>query len=311
MKTIDEIQEYCVQVDLNNGLTEDERIIVKRNLGFFSTADSLVANNLVLAIYRLITNPECRQYILRQSLEEAIHTHAYQYCIESLGMDEGEIFNMYREVPCVARKASWGLKYTQEFRNNLNVIEPPKIEKVPKTSKPYTKVIFKPDYSRFGLHGLSSNMLTLLKKRVYDIGAVTDHSIKKVKVGFNETLCPVKNFQQYVDLYVGGKGETKRVYESTDERWEYAIALAPNHEFTQVSFVNGICTFKGGKHVDYVMGQITRKLCDFIEKRKKIICWPIASSVSVVFSIPGDFSRNFQSCSLKISAHVPETIVLS
>ncbi len=98
-----------------DGLTEDERTIVKRNLGFFSTADSLVANNLVLALYRLITNPECRQYILRQSLEEAIHTHAYQYCIESLGMDEGEIFNMYREIPCVARKASWGLKYTQEI----------------------------------------------------------------------------------------------------------------------------------------------------------------------------------------------------
>jgi ribonucleoside-diphosphate reductase beta chain len=98
-----------------DGLTEDERTIVKRNLGFFSTADSLVANNLVLAIYRLITNPECRQYILRQSLEEAIHTHAYQYCIESLGMDEGEIFNMYREIPCVARKAAWGLKYTKEI----------------------------------------------------------------------------------------------------------------------------------------------------------------------------------------------------
>jgi ribonucleoside-diphosphate reductase beta chain len=98
-----------------NGLTEDERIIVKRSLGFFSTADSLVANNLVLAIYRLITNPECRQYILRQAFEEAIHTHAYQYCIESLGMDEGEIFNMYREIPSVARKASWGLKYTQSL----------------------------------------------------------------------------------------------------------------------------------------------------------------------------------------------------
>ncbi len=97
------------------GLTEDERLIVKRNLGFFSTADSLVANNLVLAVYRLITNPECRQYILRQAFEEAIHTHAYQYCIESLAMDEGEIFNMYHEIPSVARKASWGLKYTQEL----------------------------------------------------------------------------------------------------------------------------------------------------------------------------------------------------
>ncbi len=97
------------------GLSNDERTIVKRSLGFFSTADSLVANNLVLSVYRLITNPECRQYLLRQAFEEAIHTHAYQYCIESLGMDEGEIFNMYHEVPCVAHKASWALKYTREL----------------------------------------------------------------------------------------------------------------------------------------------------------------------------------------------------
>jgi ribonucleoside-diphosphate reductase beta chain len=96
-----------------NGLTEDERSIIKRNLGFFSTADSLVANNLVLAVYRHITNPECRQYLLRQAFEEALHTHAYQYVIESLGLDEGEIFNMYREVPAVARKAEWALPYTQ------------------------------------------------------------------------------------------------------------------------------------------------------------------------------------------------------
>ena len=100
-----------------DGLSDDERTIVKRSLGFFSTADSLVANNLVLAIYRLITNPECRQYLLRQAFEEAIHTHAYQYCIESLGMDEGEIFNMYHEVPTVAKKASWALKYTQEIND--------------------------------------------------------------------------------------------------------------------------------------------------------------------------------------------------
>ena len=96
-----------------DGLTEDERTIIKRNMGFFATADSLVANNLVLAVYRHITNPECRQYLLRQSFEEAVHTHAYQYAVESLGMDEGEIFNMYREVPSVARKAEWALPYTQ------------------------------------------------------------------------------------------------------------------------------------------------------------------------------------------------------
>ena len=99
----------------SDGLSEDERRIVMRSLGYFSTADSLVANNLVLGIYRLVTNPECRQYLLRQAFEEAIHTHAYQYCIESLGMDEGEVFNMYREVPSVAKKAAWSISHTHEL----------------------------------------------------------------------------------------------------------------------------------------------------------------------------------------------------
>ena len=99
----------------SNKLSEDERRIIKRNLGFFSTADSLVANNLVLAVYRHITNPECRQYLLRQAFEEALHTHAYQYIIESLGMDETEIFNMYREIPAVHDKAAFELQFTREL----------------------------------------------------------------------------------------------------------------------------------------------------------------------------------------------------
>ena len=99
----------------SDGLSEDERRIVMRSLGYFATTDSLVANNLVLGIYRLVTNPECRQYLLRQAFEEAIHTHAYQYCIESLGMDEGEVFNMYREVPSVAKKAAWSISHTHEL----------------------------------------------------------------------------------------------------------------------------------------------------------------------------------------------------
>ncbi|WP_320412901.1 ribonucleotide-diphosphate reductase subunit beta [Candidatus Vallotia tarda] len=86
------------------GLTDDERRIVKRNLGFFVTADSLAANNIVLGTYRHITAPECRQFLLRQAFEEAIHTHAYQYIVESLGLDEGEIFNAYREVPSIYAK---------------------------------------------------------------------------------------------------------------------------------------------------------------------------------------------------------------
>jgi ribonucleoside-diphosphate reductase beta chain len=98
-----------------NGLTLDERMIVERNLGFFATADSLVANNLVLAVYRHITNPECRQYLLRQAFEEALHTHSYQHIIQSLGMDEVKIFNMYREIPSVAKKAVFALEYTHSL----------------------------------------------------------------------------------------------------------------------------------------------------------------------------------------------------
>jgi len=87
-----------------HGLTEDERRVVKRNLGFFVTADSLAANNIVLGTYRHITAPECRQYLLRQAFEEAIHTHAYQYIVESLQLDDGEIFNAYREIPSIRDK---------------------------------------------------------------------------------------------------------------------------------------------------------------------------------------------------------------
>jgi DNA topoisomerase-2 len=165
-----------------------------------------------------------------------------------------------------------GLKYVQEFHANLDRIDPPQITKLTAAaaSKPYTKVTFQPDYARLGIQGLTPDMMSLLKKRVYDISAITDHSIKKIKVLYNGVPAPVKNFQQYIDLYLGTKEETKRVYEQSDERWEYAVAISPTHEFVQVSFVNGIATFKGGKHVDAVVGQIVRKLCDYIEKKKKV-----------------------------------------
>src|SRR5215217_925176 len=97
-----------------NGLTDDERRIVKRNLGFFVTADSLAANNIVLGTYRHITAPECRQYLLRQAFEEAIHTHAYQYIVESLGLDEGEIFNAYHEVASIREKDEFLIPFIEK-----------------------------------------------------------------------------------------------------------------------------------------------------------------------------------------------------
>jgi len=158
-----------------------------------------------------------------------------------------------------------GLKYVQEFNDNLSVIGKPTITK--SKSKPYTKVVFKPDYQRLGISGLSEDFIKLLRRRVCDIAAVTD---KSVKVKYNSEIVPVQNFQKYVDLYIGNKDETERVYEEANERWEYAVCLAPNGEFAQVSFVNGIFTSKGGKHVEYIVNQIVRKLQAIISKKKKI-----------------------------------------
>ena len=169
-----------------------------------------------------------------------------------------------------------GLKYCQTFRNNLDEICPPVITKC--KTKPYTKITFKPDYQRLGLglnntKNLDPDMVALLRKRVYDIAAVTD---KTMKIKYNSQPIPVKNFQQYIDMYIGSKQDAPRVYEENEAnvRWEYAVALSPTHEFIQISFVNGIYTSKGGKHVEYILNQITRKLCAFIEKKKKITVNP-------------------------------------
>ena len=159
-----------------------------------------------------------------------------------------------------------GLKYIQEFKKNLDEICPPKITKAT-TTKPYTKVSFRPDYARFGVEGLTPDMRALFEKRIYDIAAITD---KSVKVKYNGAVIPVKHFQQYIDLYIGAKGDTKRIYEAPDPRWEYVVSLAPNGEFQHVSFVNGIYTQKGGKHVEYIMNQIVRKLSEYIKNKKKI-----------------------------------------
>ena len=158
-----------------------------------------------------------------------------------------------------------GLKYIQEYKNNLDEICKPSITKC--KNKPYTKITFRPDYERFGIDGLSEDIISLFKKRVYDISAITD---KGIKVKYNDTIVPIKNFQQYMDMYIGDKSSTVRVYEENSERWEYAVALTPTNEFVQVSFVNGIHTAKGGKHVEYILNQITRKLVEFIEKKKKV-----------------------------------------
>ena len=161
------------------------------------------------------------------------------------------------------------LKYTQVFRNNLTVIEPPIIEKC--TDAPYTKISFTPDYKRLKIDGLGTDMFQLLKKRVYDIAAVTP---RRVDVKFNSKTIGVRNFTDYVNLYIGTNTETKRVFETADERWEFAVCMTPHEEFTQVSFVNGINTMKGGKHVEYILNKIVKGVADYIKKKKKVAVRP-------------------------------------
>ena len=157
-----------------------------------------------------------------------------------------------------------GRKYNQRFEDNLNTICKPKVRK--SKSKPYTKVTWLPDYERFGITSLSDDMFNLFKKRTFDIGVVTD---KSVRVKFNGKAVPNKSFEQYIDTYIGPKSQAKRVFDS-NKRWEIAACLSPLDEFTQVSYVNGINTTKGGKHVDYILNQIIRKMVAYIEKKKKI-----------------------------------------
>ena len=158
------------------------------------------------------------------------------------------------------------MKYTQVFKDNLSIIEPPIITKA-KKCKPYTQVSFKLDFERFGIEKITPDIFQLLKKRTYDIGAVTDRS---VKVRFNKELVPHRTFEQYINLYIGQKCETKRIFCKKDARWEFAVCLSPLEEFTHVSFVNGIYTPKGGKHVDYLLNQLLKKITAYILKKKKV-----------------------------------------
>ena len=160
-----------------------------------------------------------------------------------------------------------GLKYIQEFENNLDIIHKPSITK--SKQKPYTKVSFKPDYNRLQMKGLTQQMISLFQRRVYDIAGITS---KEVKVKYNDQLIKTNDFQQYMNMYLDEEQHKNKVFEIMNERWSYGIVL--NNEYKHVSFVNGIYTSKGGKHVDYIVNQITKKMINYIEKKKKVTVKP-------------------------------------
>ena len=176
------------------------------------------------------------------------------------------------------------LKFVQEYKNNLDEKSKPSITKY--TGKPYTKISFIPDYKRLGISGLSPSMIKQFEKRTYDIAAVTD---KSVKVKWNNSLIPVKTLSQYIDLYI--EDGTKKIYEEGGERWSYGVIISPVDEFKQVSFVNGIYTSKGGKHVDYIMNQIIKKMCAFIQKKKKIDVKPTTIKEQIMLFLRCDIDN--------------------
>ena len=154
-------------------------------------------------------------------------------------------------------------KYTQKWSNNMKAFDKPSIKSNSKS--PYTKIRFLPDYARFGLKGLTDDIYNLFHKRAIDACATTDST---VSIYFNEKKIDIKNFEKYVDLYVGSKDDRPRAMETCGDRWE-VIATFSDGQFEQVSFVNGINTSRGGKHIDYITGQITKRLSEMVASKTK------------------------------------------
>lgn len=154
--------------------------------------------------------------------------------------------------------------YTQKFHNNMKSFDKPTIKAASKA--PYTKIRFLPDYARFGMRKLSSDMYELFKKRALDACASTDPS---VAIFFNDVKLDIKNFEKYAELYIGTKEERPRAVESCGDRWEVVATFSENGMFDQVSLVNGILTNRGGKHVEYITNQITKKLAEMASSKTK------------------------------------------
>jgi len=153
-------------------------------------------------------------------------------------------------------------KYTQTFTNNMLEKTKPKITKY--TSKPYTKITWIADFQRFGITEYSQDMISFMERRIYDIGGITD---KKISVYLNNEKLKIKGFEGYSKLYVGESDMI--LYEDIDARWSLGISVSKTDKFEQISFVNGIATPKGGKHVDYLSKLIISSIKDHIKKKHK------------------------------------------
>ncbi|CAJ0745242.1 21096_t:CDS:10, partial [Entrophospora sp. SA101] len=160
--------------------------------------------------------------------------------------------------------------YTQLFHNNMTQTDKPKIISYDGKEE-YTMISFIPDFEKFGMTELTDDIIALLSKRVFDMAG----TVKDVKVFLNYKRIQVKNFKEYVQMYLksvnaaGASSRTTVVHEHFNDRWEVSVTPSVEGQFQQVSFVNSICTSKGGTHVKHVIDQIVNKLTEHIEKKNK------------------------------------------
>lgn len=166
-----------------------------------------------------------------------------------------KLANIFSSIFCVETiDSKAGKKYSQSWHRNMSKVEPPVIKSSGKR-KDFTRITFNPDYAKFGLEGMTSDILSLFRKRVYDIAGTTPHD---VIVYLNGERLPVRNFKQYCSLYF--QDETKMVYEKINDRWEVCVTVSQDQQAQQVSFCNAICTTSGGEHVRFILDEIARRV---------------------------------------------------
>jgi DNA topoisomerase-2 len=183
-----------------------------------------------------------------------------------LGIKLVMIWSLYAKVETVDHRRH--LRYVQEVRNNMADLSPPTVTKVAKTTKPYTKITFLPDYARLGMpEGLTPEMTRVFAKRTMDICGTTEWPGRKLTVSWNTVPVPIHSFSKYIQCFtVADMGSLK--YDKSGDRWEFAVALSEDQSFHQISYVNGIATMRGGRHVDLIVNQIVEKMCAIAIKKK-------------------------------------------
>ena len=157
--------------------------------------------------------------------------------------------------------------YSQEFEKNMSVKNEPVITKKKKGEKTFTRISFIPDFPKFNVEKITDDIYEVFKKRCFDLNASLPND---VSVYFNDELIEENTLEKYASLFLPNAEKKDLIYEKVNNYWEVLVSLAPSDDhFQQFSFVNGINTEKGGKHVDHVVNQITKKIAEFIKTKKK------------------------------------------